>query len=147
MLKKGRALHAMDTRFSRTLKDRVRQRVLQTFADQIFLNEDSPVYPRAFVGFVQIFLDKRAKTVKYIRTFSLSVHVVLLNFSEDYEKKMINYGHSLVPSLQDEAEKRDGRKEANIGGLENQYMLITRPRYRMVRNQYSSCPVRRGRER
>lgn len=54
-VQKERVFHQMHASFFRTLEGRFRQRVVQSFADQVFWNEDSPDSWRAFVRIVQIF--------------------------------------------------------------------------------------------
>lgn len=57
---KEKLLHTMYTNFLRTLEDRVRQRVLQTSANRVFWNGNSPDLLKAFVGFVGISSEKTA---------------------------------------------------------------------------------------
>lgn len=55
-------------------------------------------------------------------------HAVLLNFGKEYTKRLIKRGHSPESFLPIETERVNVRKRQILGGLENQYMVIPRPR-------------------
>lgn len=64
------------------------------------------------------------------------VYVVLLNFSKQYKNWMIKSRCGIEVLLPVEIEKSEIRREADIGGLQNQYMVNPRPKYSMPKNQY-----------
>lgn len=81
---KERELKPMDMSFSRTSESRVRHRVLQTSADEIFWNGDSPGLLRSATGFVKLFSVRTATILKSSTLVAYHELVALLNFSNDH---------------------------------------------------------------
>lgn len=80
---KERLLHSMNTSFFRTFEGRARQKVLRTPADLVSWGEDLPALLRSLVRVVQISLEKTMKSLKSSALADYSMHVVLLNSSEE----------------------------------------------------------------
>lgn len=128
-------LTPMATGFFGTLEDTVPQRVLQTSANQVFWKENLPVLPRALVWLVQVFSDKLATTVEIFALVTYPFHVVLLNFSEGCMKRLTQSRHALVAFLLVESAWSDEMRESDVGGVENQYMVLPCPWYWMLKNR------------
>lgn len=86
---KESVLHRIYTTFVETTEDRVCQRVLRTSAVRVFWNEDLPDLPRSSVRILQIFLDKTVKSKRGSVLVAYPVRVLLLNFSKEYSKRVI----------------------------------------------------------
>lgn len=80
------AWHLMGTRFYSTLEEKIRQELLQTTVHRIFWKEESPNFPKPFVGFVQSICDKTLTSLKSFVLVSYAVHAMLLNFSKEYNR-------------------------------------------------------------
>lgn len=66
------------------------------------------------VRFVQVFSDKTATSLISSALVAYPAHVVLLNFSEEYKKKLIQSKQSLLEFLPVETDKSEGVREADI---------------------------------
>lgn len=81
----------MDTSFFGTFEGKVHQRALQTLA------EYSLNLPGSFVWFIQIYSIETATRLKISGLLSCPVHMVLLNFSKEKMKSLVQSGQRLVP--------------------------------------------------
>lgn len=72
------------------------------------------------------------------------VPVGLLNFSKKVRRRLVQSGYSSGAFLLVETKKSEGIRMEDIRGPRNQYMVISRPRYRMLRNGYRRCAIERG---
>lgn len=121
---KERVLHPTDTNFVKMLEDRVDQVVLGTSINQVLWNEDPPDTPRTFAGFVRIFSENTATSLKGSALVSYQEHLVLFNIRKECSKRLLQRGYGLVSFLRVESEKIEGTRGAGIRGHENQNMVI-----------------------
>lgn len=61
---KERVLHSMDISFFIVLEGRGVYRVLQTSANRVLWNQDSPDLPKSLIAFVQSFTGKQQRVLK-----------------------------------------------------------------------------------
>lgn len=113
---KERVLHPLNTRFFRTMKGSIPQRVLQTSANLVSWKEISPDLPTSFASCVQIFSNEAVPSLKGCKLVAYQLHVTLLNFRKENKNRMIQGGHSLVLFSPLEAENSEGVIEADIRG-------------------------------
>lgn len=113
---KERVLQPVETSFFGRLEGRVCHRLLQTSADQVSWNEDSPDLSRSFLGFVELVSNKAATNLKRSAIVAYSVHTVLLDFSKEHKVRLIQSKQNIVAFVPVETKKRGVVKEAYIGG-------------------------------
>lgn len=82
-------LYAIDMSFAGVFQDSARQRVVRTSADRLFFNRDTTDLTNSFAGFVQIFLNETATSLKSPTLVSYPVDVLFLNYRKDYVMKLI----------------------------------------------------------
>lgn len=63
-------------------------------------------------------------------------HMVLVKFSKEYKKWVLQRWHSLLALLPVENETSEGITEVDTETLENPYMPIPLSRYWMLKNRY-----------
>lgn len=119
----------------RALEGRARRRVLQTSAARVFWNEDLPVLAMSLVGFLETFSDETATSLKVPAQVGYLVHMVVLNFSKEYKKRIIKDGQFLVTLRPFATNKSELMREADSGGLGNPYTVVTHARYMMLENR------------
>lgn len=108
------AFHSTNKSFCRTSEGRFRQRWFRKSANQLFWDEDQSDLPPSLVGFVQIFPDKAAASLKCSVPVAYPMHVALLNFSQEYKKRLFKCWHSLVAFFFVGTEKSEGAREVDI---------------------------------
>lgn len=84
--------------------------------DRVFCNYDTLDLTKSFVGSMHIFSDNATTSSKSLTIFLYPVHAVLLNFCEEYKKKLIQSTDSCVAFLPVENGKSKGVREADIYG-------------------------------
>lgn len=84
---------------------------------EYFKTKNRLTYRDQLLGFYKYFLDKAAISLKSSAHAAYLVHVVLLNFSEEFERTLIRSGYSSVTFLTVQTEKSERIAEKNIGGL------------------------------
>lgn len=77
-------LHAMGATFFSTAGGSVRYSMIQTSADWILGNTNSPDLLKPFAGFVEIFYDKRASSMKSTVLVGHLVHMLPFRSSKTY---------------------------------------------------------------
>lgn len=71
-----------------------------------------------FDSLIQVFSEKAATTLKVTATVAYLVHMVLLDFTKEYHRFLIDYGHTLVgwlpvfASIWNEKENNNDTKDA-----------------------------------
>lgn len=119
-----------------TTEGSIGQKVLRTSADREFWNEHLPELTRSFVGSVRILSDKKVTSFKSFVLVTSLVHMLLFNLRKEYVKSPVQSRHSLMEFSPAETEQVKNKRGADIGDVENQYMVIPRAMYWMVKKRY-----------
>lgn len=77
----------------------VKLRVQRTTDFDVTWNEDFGNDESSFVGMLQLYSDKTATTLKASATVAYPVHLVLLNFTAEYRRHLIDHGYTIVGLL------------------------------------------------
>lgn len=92
-----------------------------------------------------LFSDETATNMKSHALAGYRVHVALLNFRNEYNKRLIKIGNCLVAFHQVETENIEGLWKVDIEGVESQYIVITCHRYSLLRKTIQVTSVMKGR--
>lgn len=114
--KKERVFHPIDMSFFSTLEGIVRQRVLETLANRVVWNEDSPDIPRSFIWFVLVVSDKTVMSLKSFTLVTHPLHAVVLNFGKDNKIWLNQCWRFSVRFFSVQAEKSEGMRDVVIAG-------------------------------
>lgn len=109
-------LQRLDMSWVRTLKNRVPQQMLETYANQIFWNEESPDLRSSFAGFVQIRFDKAGTSLRHPALFAYAEHTMLFIFSKAYKTWLIRARHISMAVFLVKSEKIESMRNAENGG-------------------------------
>lgn len=93
---KERVLHSTDTKFLRLMEGKVRQRVLQKSIHPMCWDEDFPYLLKSILGFVQVFSEEAATSLKGFKIVIYPVYVVLPFFGKEYKMRPVQGEYSLV---------------------------------------------------
>ena len=109
--------HPMSAKMFKVVEHEVKQRIMKS-GNNIW-NDHSNFYPRSFVGFLQVYSDKTATTLKANAMVAYPIHVVFLNCSASFRRFLINREYTLVGFLPVAGEttgiyENDGMEEDNF---------------------------------
>lgn len=93
------AEHPMCTKYSWNIYQSVKSEVLRSLREDVFGNKTLKESNPFFVALVQVYSDKPATTLKANATVAYPVNTVLLNFSKEFRRYLIDHGHTLVELL------------------------------------------------
>lgn len=97
-----RISHPMETKPMQSLYSSVREGICGSSDMNLLWNENCTVHTKdgtSFVGFIQIYTDKTAMTLKTNSLVAYPIHVTLLNFAGKFSGYVIDHGHTLVGFL------------------------------------------------